>query len=136
MDTDPFPVPAPVSEAAALLAQFAHRVATRDEPAPRPAPPNDRAALEAVIAGALKAVQPGMRRNRTLTQARLCYVLMQHPRLTTGELAEAAGVSRMTVYNVFSDFRQRRLAADEQHGGRHYHFLTREGEDWLLEVTR
>jgi hypothetical protein len=138
MDSDLSAAPAPGSAeaGAALLARFAHRVATRDEP-PAPLPhAYDQAALEARIADALRAEQPRLRRNRALSQARLCYALMQHPRLMTRELAAAAGVTRLTVYRVFPELQRRRLAAEESGGGRNYHFLTRAGEDWLLEVTR
>jgi hypothetical protein len=129
-------VPPPATDGLAFLAQFAHRVATRDEP---PAPPvhgYDRASLEDLIARALKVGHLSLRMNRARTQARLCYALMLHPRLNTQELAAAAGVTRLTVYKVFPELRQRHLADDEQRHGRHYHFLTRTGEDWLLDVTK
>jgi len=132
----PTPPAAPASEAATFIEQFAHRVATRDQPAPPPAHGYDQASLEALIAQALKARQPGLRITRALTQARICYALMQHPRLNTKDLAAAAGLTRLTVYTAFPDLQRLNLATDEHRAGRRYHFLTHPGEDWLLAVTR
>ncbi|WP_345109667.1 hypothetical protein [Hymenobacter algoricola] len=129
-------VTTPATEGTDALARFAHRVATRDEPVPPPPHGYDQDSLEAHIARALRAAHPAMRARRALTHARVCYALMLQPRLITRDLAAAAFTTRLTVYNAFPELRQLGLAADEYQGGRRYHFLTRAGEDWLLEVTR
>jgi hypothetical protein len=136
MNADLSNTPDVAADGAALLARFAHRVATRDEP-PQPAShAYDQATLETLIAVALKQGQPRLRGPRALSQARLCYALMQHPRLITRDLAALSGLTRLTVYRVFPELIRRQLAAEEYAGGRRYHFLTREGEDWLLAVTQ
>lgn len=123
-------------EGAALLAAFAQRVATRDLP-PTPAPHGyDQAALTACIAAALPTHFHYLDPRRAETFGRVCYALMQHPRLASKELAAATNVSRLTLYRALPELVATGLLASEQKGGRHYHFLTRQGEDWLLEVTK
>lgn len=119
-----------------LLAAFAHRVATRDLPPERPPHGYDQASLEICIALALRERLPGLDPRRSFTFGRVCYALMAHPRLTTKDLAELADTTRLTLHRALPVLVEAGLLLSQRTGGRHYHLLSRDGEDWLLEVTK
>ncbi|TGE19801.1 hypothetical protein [Hymenobacter elongatus] len=126
----------PVTDGPAFLEQFAQRVATRDI-SPTPPPHGyDQESLEGCIAAALLSRFQYLDPRRTRTFARVCYALMGHPRLHSNVLAAAAYTTRLTLYRALPELIATGLLAGERAGGRHYYFLTRAGEDWLLEVTR
>lgn len=126
----------PSPEKPAFLEKFAQRVAARDQPPPPPPHGYDQASLEALIAAALPAHFRYLDPRRARTFASVCYALMQHPRLTSKALAEVTFISRLTLYRALPELVATGLLGGQKTGGRHYHFLTPTGEDWLLHVTQ
>ncbi len=115
-----------------LVAQFAHHVATRDEPPAAP-PRQDREAIIARLDAALLGL--GVRlRNRRHTLARLCLALAPHPGRTAAELAAAEGMSRQNVVLALARLLPTGQVAYEKQGRHRRYRFTRAGEDWLLPL--
>ncbi|TGE22025.1 hypothetical protein E5K00_17380 [Hymenobacter aquaticus] len=127
------PTPGPED---AVVARFAHRVATRDQPPPRPDYGPGQAGIEACLAANLPALFPYLDPRRARTFAQVCYALMAAPRLNLQALADATGTARLTLYKALPQLEATQLVAGERSGGRHYYFLTRTGEDWVLATLR
>ncbi|SHL47633.1 winged helix-turn-helix domain-containing protein [Hymenobacter psychrotolerans] len=117
-----------------LVADFARRVATRDEPPPYVPPRQDRAAIEERLDHALLRDVGVRLRNRRHTTVQLLLALLPHEQQTGVQLADAIGVARPTAVQAL----QKLVAAgllDYPKTGRHRHFrITRAGQDWLLPL--
>ncbi|SHI66504.1 hypothetical protein SAMN02745146_1328 [Hymenobacter daecheongensis DSM 21074] len=121
---------------AAFVAQFAQRVAARDLPPSPPPHGYDQESLEACIAAALPARFRYLDPRRARTFARVCYALMAAPRLHANALSAATATARLTLYRALPELIANGLLASQRVGRRQDYFLTRDGEDWLLTVTR
>lgn len=116
-----------------LVARFAQRVATRDDPAPYVPPRQDREAILERLDAALRLL--GVRlRNRRHTLARLCLALAPQPRATAVQLAAELEITRQTVTQAMSRLLAPGLLAYEPEGRHRYYRFTRAGEDWLLPL--
>lgn len=117
-----------------LVADFAHRVATRDEPPPYVPPRQDRTAIEQRLDYALLNDAGVRLRNRRHTTVQLLLALLPHEQQTGTQLAHATGVAHPTAVQAL----QKLVAAgllSYQKTGRHRHFrITRAGQDWLLPL--
>lgn len=127
---------APETAAARLIAQFADRVARRDQPtAPAPLALDEESVLQRLMAALhTRLRQRDPRRRRRLAQA--CYALMQQPSQDAPTLQGLLACSEASVPRVMNELRAAGLAERGQRGRQQPYRLTRTGEDWVLAVVR
>ncbi len=125
----------PLASAADLAAQFARRVAERDNPPPPEPLSQEPAAVQARLEGWLQT-NYGVRDPRgRLRLGRMLLALMQHPERTTGELGEAAGLPARAAARTAVRLGTLGIAASEYRSYYRYWRLTRPAEDALLAVV-
>lgn len=129
-------VKAPETAAARLIAQFADRLARRDQPVePAPLAFDEESVLQRLMMALHKHLhQRDPRRRRRLALA--CYALMQQPSLNASTLQRLLACSAASVSRVMNELLAAGLAERGQLGKQQPYRLTRAGEDWVLAVVR
>ena len=118
------------------IAQFAARVAHRDDPAP---PDPQRFEPERVLERLQQALHPltGVRLYKgRLTLARMCYAFLDGKELSSGALQSVAGIGEVAASRARTRLERAGLLHHYYPGSRRRYRLTRYGEDWLLAVAQ
>ena len=121
--------------ATTLAADFARRLAERDNPPPAPPLSQEPAAIQARLEAWLKN-QQGVRDSRSQFRlSQMLLALMQHPERTTAQLAVAAGLPERAAARQAVHLNTLGLTTWEYRSLYRYHRLTRATEDALLLVV-
>jgi hypothetical protein len=124
------------SSVEARVAQFAERLAHRDDPAP---PDPHRFEPARVLERLQRALQPltGMRLYKgRLTLARMCYAFLDEKELSSAALQQVAGIGDVAGSRARTRLERAGLLRHYYPGSQRRYRLTRFGEDWLLAVAQ
>lgn len=120
----------------ARIAQFAERVARRDDPVP---PDPARFELARVLDRLQRALQSltQMRLYKgRLTLARMCYAFLDGKELSSAALQQVAGIGDIAGSRARTRLERAGLLRHYYPGSQRRYRLTRFGEDWLLAVAQ
>lgn len=120
----------------ARIAQFAERVARRDDPVP---PDPARFEPARVLDRLQRALQPltQMRLYKgRLTLARMCYAFLEGQELSSAALQQVAGIGDVAGSRARTRLERAGLLRHYYPGSQRRYRLTRFGEDWLLAVAQ
>ena len=118
-----------------IAAQFAQRVALRDNPPPPPPLRHDPPAVQARVANWLRILHPQRDRRTAESQARFLLALMAHPRLTVRELMPLLKLAERPVARLGMALQGYGLVYFLGYGGKRHWYLSSTGEDALLLVV-
>ena len=123
------------SPAEQVVAAFAARVATRDNPPPPPPLPRDRESVLGRVAAAFLHDHNVRNKRLRRTLAGFCYGLLGQPERAAADLAQEIGCVRQTAAQAASLLIGLDLFVARPAGRRRFYGLTRAGEDWLLPLV-